>query len=151
VCLTSETNKANPHYGTAGQDLGIKTFPGEDWKLGGGTAWGWYSYDPETKLVYYTTANPGLWSPQYRCPDKSHEECNTGEFDNKWTLSMFARTIETGEAPFDQWDYDGVNENIITTMEVDGKKRKVLSHFDATASPTSLTPPTARCSAPQSM
>jgi PQQ-dependent dehydrogenase (methanol/ethanol family) len=137
VCLTPETNKANPHYGQAGQDLGIKTFPGEDWKLGGGTAWGWYSYDPDTKLVYYSTANPGLWSPWFRCPNKTHEECNTGEFDNKWTLSLFARKVETGEAvwvyqltPFDQWDYDGINENIITEMEVDGKKRKVLSHFD---------------------
>ena len=137
VCLTPDTNKANPHYGTDGQDLGIKTFPGEDWKIGGGTAWGWYSYDPDTKLVYYATANPGLWSPQYRCPGKTHEECNTGEFDNKWTLAMFARKIENGEAvwayqmtPFDQWDYDGINEMIITEMEVDGKKRKVISHFD---------------------
>ncbi len=137
VCLTKETNKANPHYGTYGEELGIKTFPGEDWKIGGGTAWGWYSYDPDTKLVYYSTANPGLWSPAFRCPNKTHEECNTGEFDNKWTLSMFARKIDTGEAvwiyqltPFDQWDYDGINENIITEMEIDGKKRKVLSHFD---------------------
>jgi glucose dehydrogenase len=29
-----------------------------------------------------------------------------------------------------QWDYDGINENILTDMEVDGKKRKVMSHFD---------------------
>ncbi|HEX2447832.1 MAG TPA: PQQ-binding-like beta-propeller repeat protein [Methyloceanibacter sp.] len=137
VCLTPDTNKANPHYGTYGQDLGVKTFPGEDWKIGGGTAWGWISYDPETKIVYYSTANPGLWSPAYRCPDKTHEECNTGDFDNKWTLSLFARKVENGEAifayqytPFDQWDYDGINENILTTMDVDGKKRKVLSHFD---------------------
>ncbi|KAB2942569.1 MAG: PQQ-dependent dehydrogenase, methanol/ethanol family [Hyphomicrobium sp.] len=137
VCLTPETNKANPHYGTAGQDLGIKTFPGEDWKIGGGAAWGWYSYDPELKLVYYSTGNPGLWSPAYRCPDKSHEECNTGAFDNKWSMTIFARKVDTGEAvwayqmtPFDQWDYDGVNENILVDMKVDGKDRKALVHFD---------------------
>ena len=76
-------------------DLGIKTFPGEDWKIGGGAAWGWYSYDPELKLVYYSTGNPGLWSPAYRCPDKTHEECNTGEFDNKWSMTIFARKVET--------------------------------------------------------
>src|SRR3990172_7591232 len=137
VCMTADTNKANPHYGTAGKDLGIKTFPSEDWKIGGGAAWGWYTYDPELKLVYYSTGNPGLWSPQYRCPGKTHEECNTGEFDNKWSMTIFARKVGNGEAvfayqmtPFDQWDYDGVNENILTEIEVDGKKRKVLTHFD---------------------
>ena len=32
--------------------------------------------------------------------------------------------------PFDQWDYDGVNENILTDMDIDGKKVKALTHFD---------------------
>ena len=32
--------------------------------------------------------------------------------------------------PFDQWDYDGVNENVLVNMNVDGKDRKVLVHFD---------------------
>jgi len=137
VCLTPNTNKANPHYGTAGQDLGIKTHVGEDYKIGGGAAWGWFSYDPELKIVYYSTGNPGLWSPAYRCSKKTHEECNTGEFDNKWSMTIFARKVDTGEAvwayqmtPFDQWDYDGVNENILTDMDIDGKKVKALTHFD---------------------
>ena len=131
VCLTADTNKANPHYGTAGTDLGIKTHVGEDYKIGGGSAWGWFSYDPELKMVYYSTGNPGLWSPAYRCSKKTHEECNTGEFDNKWSMTIFARKVDTGEAvwayqmtPFDQWDYDGVNENILVDMDIDGKKRQ---------------------------
>ncbi len=137
VCLTPETNKANPHYGTAGQDLGIKTFPNDDWKIGGGSAWGWFSYDAELKMVYYSTGNPGLWSPSYRCTEKTHDECNTGKFDNKWSMTIFGRKVDTGEAvfayqmtPFDQWDYDGINENILVDMDVDGKKRKTLVHFD---------------------
>jgi PQQ-dependent dehydrogenase (methanol/ethanol family) len=137
VCLTPDTNKANPHFGTAGTDLGIKTHVGEDYKIGGGAAWGWFSYDPELKMVYYSTGNPGLWSPAYRCSKKTHEECNTGEFDNKWSMTIFGRKVDTGEAvfayqmtPFDQWDYDGVNENILVDMDVDGKKRKTLVHFD---------------------
>ena len=124
VCLTPDTNKANPQFGQAGSDLGIKTFPGEDYKIGGGAAWGWYSYDPELKIVYYSTGNPGLWSPAYRCPDKTHEECNTGEFDNKWSMTIFARNVKDGTAvwayqmtPFDQWDYDGINENFLTDMD----------------------------------
>src|SRR4051795_5804144 len=35
-----------------GKDLGVKTWPSEAWKIGGGTVWGWLSFDPETKLVY---------------------------------------------------------------------------------------------------
>ena len=137
VCLTADTNKANPQFGQAGKDLGISTFPGEDYKIGGGAAWGWYSYDPDTKVVYYSTGNPGLWSPAYRCPDKTHEECNAGGFDNKWSMTIFARNVADGTAvwayqmtPFDQWDYDGINENMLTDMNVDGKKVKALTHFD---------------------
>ena len=137
VCLTPDTNKANPHYGTYGKDLGISTYPGDNWKIGGATFWAWFSYDPELKLVYASTGNPGLWSPSYRCGAKTHEECNSGKWDNKWSMTIFARKVDTGEVvwayqmtPFDQWDYDGVNENILTDMEVDGKKVKALTHFD---------------------
>ena len=138
VCLTPETNAANPHFGTYGKDLGIHTHVGDEWKIGGGAAWAWFSYDPELKIVYYSTGNPGLWSPSYRCGAKTHDECNTGEWDNKWSMTTFARNVENGEVvwayqmtPFDQWDYDGVNENILVDdLEVDGKKHKALVHFD---------------------
>ena len=137
VCLTPDTNKANPHYGTYGKDLGISTYPNDDWKIGGGAFWGFFSYDPELKLVYSSTGNPGLWSPSVRCGDKTHEECNSGKWDNKWSLTIFARKVDTGEVvwayqmtPFDQWDYDGVNENMLTEMDIDGKKVKALTHFD---------------------
>jgi PQQ-dependent dehydrogenase (methanol/ethanol family) len=141
VCLTPDTNKANPQYGTAGSDLGISTYPPDEWKEGGGSPWAWYSYDPELKLVYASTGNPGHWSPSYRCgysgADQTHEKCNDGTYDNKWSMTIFGRKVDTGEAvfayqmtPFDQWDYDGVNENILVDMDVDGKKRKTLVHFD---------------------
>ena len=52
-------------------------------------------------------------------------------------MTIFGRKVDNGEAvfayqmtPFDQWDYDGINENMLTDMDVDGKKRKVLTHFD---------------------
>ena len=52
-------------------------------------------------------------------------------------MTIFARKVDSGEVvwayqmtPFDQWDYDGVNENILTDMEIDGKKVKALTHFD---------------------
>jgi len=138
VCLTAKTNKAHPEYGTAGKDLGIHTYPGDEWQRGGGSAWGWYAYDPDLHLVYYGTGNPGLWSPQFRCEEPlTQEHCNSGKYDNKWSLSIFARNVDTGEAawvyqmtPFDQWDYDGINEPVLVDIPIDGKTRKALVHFD---------------------
>ena len=45
-----------------GKDLGVSTWPAEHWKNGGGTVWGWLSYDPELNLIFYGTANPGPWN-----------------------------------------------------------------------------------------
>jgi lanthanide-dependent methanol dehydrogenase len=136
--LTRMTNKANPQYGTAGHNIGM-LYPGDEWKRGGGAAWAWYSYDPQLKLVYYGSGNPGLWSPAYRCGANppTQEACNDGKWDNKYSMSIFARNVDTGKVawvyqmtPFDQWDYDGVNEPILDNMKINGKERKVLVHFD---------------------
>lgn len=138
ICLGADFNKAHPEYGQLG-DLGIKTFPGEEWQRGGGAAWGWYSYDPQLKLVYIGTGNPGLWSPSYRCgaQPQTQEACNNGDWDNKWSMTIFARNVDTGEAvwgyqmtPFDQWDYDGINEPILVDLDVDGKQVPSLVTFN---------------------
>ena len=144
VCIGKDFNKANPHFGTAGKDIGISSYPktnGGEWKIGGGSYWAWGSYDPELKMIFWSTGNPGHWSPSYRCgyegDDLTHEKCNDGTYDNKWSMTIWARRVDTGEGvwayqmtPFDQWDYDGVNENILVDMDVDGKKHKSLVHFD---------------------
>jgi lanthanide-dependent methanol dehydrogenase len=138
IGITDETNKAHPEHGTAGHDLGL-TYPGDEWKRGGGSPWNWYSYDPDLKLVYASTGNPGNWSPTTRCGEDppTQEGCNSGKWDNKWSMTIFARNVDTGKVvwayqmtPFDQWDYDGVNENILEDMKIDGKMRKTLVHFD---------------------
>ena len=95
--------------GATGQPVGanssLKTWEGDQWKIGGGTTWGWFTYDPETNLIYYGTGNPGTWNPNQR------------PGDNKWSITIFARDADTGMAkwayqmtPHDEWDYDGVNE-----------------------------------------
>jgi lanthanide-dependent methanol dehydrogenase len=138
IGLTPETNKANPQYGTYGHRTGM-TYPGDEWKRGGGAAWAWYSYDPQLKLVYYGSGNPGLWSPSYRCGANppTQKACNDGKWDNKWSMSIFARNVDTGKVawvyqmtPFDQWDYDGVNEPILVNLKINGRERKALVHFD---------------------
>jgi lanthanide-dependent methanol dehydrogenase len=115
-----------------GKDSSLKTWTGEQWKIGGGSTWGWYSWDPELNLIYFGTANPSTWNPVQRAgPDGK-------PIDQKWTMSIIARNPETGMAawayqmtPFDEWDYDGINEMILADdMEVKGKKHNVLVHFD---------------------
>jgi len=104
-----------------GKDLGVTSWPADAWKIGGGTMWGWISYDPETNLIFYGTANPGPWNPDQR------------PGDNKWTSGIFARDVDTGEArwfyqfsPHDLHDYDGINEQILMTVPFQGQQRKVL-------------------------
>src|SRR3569833_1899428 len=36
-----------------GIDLGFKSWPGDHWKIGGGTVWGWISYDPDLDLLFH--------------------------------------------------------------------------------------------------
>jgi PQQ-dependent dehydrogenase (methanol/ethanol family) len=111
-----------PYYAQdRGKDLGTRTWPPEAWKIGGGTVWGWISYDAELDLVYYGTGNPGPWNPEQR------------PGSNKWTCGIFARRPASGEAVwFYQWspgdlhDYDGVNENVLVDLPIAGQTRKVL-------------------------
>ncbi len=108
-----------------GTDSGTNTWEGDQWKIGGGTTWGWYSYDPEADLFYYGTGNPSTWNPAQR------------PGDNRWSMTIMARNPDTGMAkwfyqmtPHDEWDYDGVNEMILVDQEIDGEMRKMLVHFD---------------------
>jgi len=108
-----------------GTDLGVSTWPGDAWKYGGGGSWGWISYDPALDLVYYGTSNPGPWNPEVR------------PGDNKWTAGIFARDPDTGEAvwayqwsPHDLYDYDGINEQVLLDLPIQGRTRQVLVHPD---------------------
>ncbi len=108
-----------------GADSSLKSWEGDQWKIGGGCTWGWYSYDPETNLVYYGAGNPSTWNPKQR------------PGDNKWSMTIFARDADTGMTkwvyqmtPHDEWDYDGVNEMILTDQQFNGAPRKLLTHFD---------------------
>ena len=118
--------KKTTHLGKpVGKNSGTATWEGDQWKIGGGTTWGWYSYDPELNLMYYGTGNPSTWNPVQR------------PGDNRWSMTIFARDVDTGMAkwvyqmtPHDEWDYDGINEMILVDMPIDGKMRKALVHFD---------------------
>lgn len=104
-----------------GTDLGVKTWPPDAWKMGGGTVWGWISYDPDLNLIFYGTANPGPWNADQR------------PGDNKWSAGIFARDVDTGQArwyyqfsPHDLFDYDAINENVLMDLPIGGQVRKVI-------------------------
>ncbi|SEP47566.1 PQQ-dependent dehydrogenase, methanol/ethanol family [Rhodospirillales bacterium URHD0017] len=104
-----------------GKDLGVTQWPVDAWKTGGGTMWGWMSYDPEQNLVFHGTSNPSPWNHEIR------------PGDNHWTNGLFAREPETGRArwfyqfsPHDLWDHSGINENIVMDLPWNGAMRKVV-------------------------
>ena len=108
-----------------GKDSSLATWQGDQWKIGGGCTWGWLAYDPTLDLVYYGSGNPSTWNPKQR------------PGDNRWSMSIFARNPDTGVAkwvyqmtPHDEWDFDGVNEMILTDQQIGGRARKLLTHFD---------------------
>ena len=108
-----------------GANSSLKTWQGDQWKIGGGATWGWYSYDPKLNLIYYGSGNPSTWNPKQR------------PGDNKWSMTIFARDADTGMAkwvyqmtPHDQWDYDGVNEMILADQQIGGQTVPTLVHFD---------------------
>ncbi len=115
----------NGKMAPVGKDSSLKTWQGDQWKIGGGTTWGWYSYDPQENLMYYGSGNPSTWNPSQR------------PGDNKWSMTLWARDVDSGKVrwvyqmtPHDEWDFDGINEVILADVDVKGKKRKVAVHFD---------------------
>jgi len=115
----------NGKMAPVGKDSSLKTWQGEQYKLGGGTTWGWYAFDPKLNLVYYGSGNPGTWNAQQR------------PGDNKWSMTIWARDADTGMAkwvyqmtPHDEWDFDGVNEMVLLDINRGGKSIPALAHFD---------------------
>jgi PQQ-dependent dehydrogenase (methanol/ethanol family) len=108
-----------------GKNSSLKTWEGDQWKIGGGCTWGWISYDPQLNLIYYGSGNPSTWNPKQR------------PGDNKWSMTIWARNPDTGMTkwvyqmtPHDEWDFDGVNEMILADQNIGGAARKILVHFD---------------------
>ena len=109
-----------------GKDSSLKTWQGDQWKIGGGTTWGWYSYDPELNAMFYGNGNPSTWNPKQR------------PGDNKWSMSLWSRDVDSGKVnwvyqmtPHDEWDFDGINEvPLFEGKDKNGKERKMLAHFD---------------------
>ncbi|MFV0477147.1 MAG: methanol/ethanol family PQQ-dependent dehydrogenase [Parahaliea sp.] len=124
MLIGKDFNEHNPHYGRFG--LGQRTWEGDAWKIGGGTNWGWYAFDSDTNMIYFGSGNPAPWNETMR------------PGDNKWTMTIWGRDVDTGEAkfgyqktPHDEWDYAGVNVMMLSEQkDKEGNMRKLLTHPD---------------------
>ena len=95
------------------------------WKTGGGGIWQTGSYDPATNLYIVGTGNPfPIYDPQFR------------PGDNLYTNSVIALNVATGKlawhfqyTPNDSWDYDEIGVHLLYDTTIDGRMRKVVSHF----------------------
>src|SRR5690348_1616225 len=86
----STTTYADGKIAPVGADSSLKTWQGDQWKIGGGTTWGWFGYDPQLNTMYYGSGNPSTWNPTQR------------PGDNKWSMSVWARDVDTGKV---KWVY----------------------------------------------
>jgi PQQ-dependent dehydrogenase (methanol/ethanol family) len=118
-----------PGPGEPGND----SWKGDSWKLGGGVAWGIGSYDPRLNLLYYGTSNPSPWGASVRGPDSAEY----GKFTNLYSSTTLAINPDTGKlvwyyqsTPHDAWDYDGVNELVLTDLPIDGRTTPVALKAD---------------------
>jgi PQQ-dependent dehydrogenase (methanol/ethanol family) len=115
--------------------VSLATWYGDSWRRGGGTSWGYFTYDPALNIFYYSTGNCGPWNPDYRREwgvVNLDENGGLVDYRNNWCASQIARDATTGNlvwafnmTPADMWDYD---EPLITPLidaEINGQQRQL--------------------------
>ena len=103
-------------------EKGHETWPGDSWKMGGGSSWMTGSYDSELNLIYWGVGNPAA---------DFYGDARRG--DNLYTDSVVALDADTGqlkwyyqEIPHDVWDWDSAYESVLLDLPVNGTMRKIL-------------------------
>jgi len=113
-----------------GANPALDSWFGDSWKRGGGTSWGYFTYDPDLSMFYYSTGNCGPWNADYRREwGKIDLDAKGGllTYHSNFCASQMARDAKTGEliwafniTPQDMWDLD---EPLNTPLvDIDGKK-----------------------------
>ena len=100
---------------------GYDTWGKDSAKYGGGAAWLTAAYDKGNNQTYWGTGNPAPWNAEMR------------PGDNLFSNSMIAVDLDSGkrtayfqQVPNDKWDWDSMNEAVLATATVNGKKTDVV-------------------------
>ena len=107
-----------------GKDLGVTTWPPDAWEQGGGTVWGWITYDPDLNLIYYGTGNPGPWNPNQR---PGRQQVDRRRFLPA-TPTPARRAGSTNATRTTCTIGTAINEHDPARHRVEGQRRKVLVH-----------------------
>jgi alcohol dehydrogenase (cytochrome c) len=101
---------------------GSESWPGDSWVHGGGATWLTGSYDPQLRLLYWGTGNPG--------PDWNGDSRGG---DNLYTSSLVAIDVDTGKAkwsfqftPHDVHDWDANQIPVLVDAEFGGRPRSLV-------------------------
>ena len=142
----------NPFYDDD-QTARSSTWYGDSWRRGGGTVWGYFTWDPEHNIFHYSTGNCGPWNPDYRREwgvVTLDENGGLVDYRNNWCASQMARDATTGDliwayniTPADPWDLDEPLITPLVDLEIGGTMRQTavkavalgLSSMSGTASP----------------
>jgi alcohol dehydrogenase (cytochrome c) len=103
-------------------EFGSESWPGESYKLGGGTTWMPGTFDPELNTIFWGTSNP---APDFdgapRPGDDLYTDCllaldpDTGKL--KWYFQF---------TPHDLFDYDAVETPVLVDATFRGQLRKLI-------------------------
>jgi alcohol dehydrogenase (cytochrome c) len=89
---------------------------------GGGGVWTEPSFDPQTNLAYFGTANPVfMFDPQGRPGDNLYTNCIIALDVDTGELKWYFQTI-----PNDSWDYDSVAITQLYDATINGETRKLI-------------------------
>jgi PQQ-dependent dehydrogenase (methanol/ethanol family) len=113
----------------------LATWYGDSWRRGGGTAWGYFTWDPDSNLFHYSTGNCGPWNPDYRREwgvVNLDENGGLIDYRNNWCAGQLARDATTGNlvwayglVPADGWDLDQPLITPLIDAEINGEMRNL--------------------------
>jgi alcohol dehydrogenase (cytochrome c) len=123
--VDAATGKVKWKFNTVGGDDASKQSYGNDsWRTGGGGGWMPGTFEPETNIVYWGTANP---APLYDWAGGNWKTDGARPGDNLYSTSVLGLDIDTGdlkvyhqELPHDTWDFDSAIGEFVK-IDRDGK------------------------------
>jgi alcohol dehydrogenase (cytochrome c) len=124
AAFDAETGKEAWRFWTipAPGEFGSESWPGESYKLGGGTTWMPGTFDPELNTIYWGTSNP---APDF--------DGGPRPGDDLYTDCLLAIDADTGKlkwyfqfTPHDLFDYDAVETPVLVDSTYRGQPRKLI-------------------------